>query len=168
MDPESLKTPDLCADARAIRRFLNVSRHSHEDNVRNRLGQVTCNQFIRELYTEWSRRDSLLGYCATVAGLRTAEDNRPTTDIAALSQHARDRVEFARTNTDPRLDAYAARDELSRSSNLEIWQWLHIELGVEDITRDTAKGDLVGRCGGIGAHKHDYDVAYGKFKRSQN
>lgn len=168
MDPESLKTPDLCADASAIRRFLSVSRHSYDDNVRNRLGQVTCDKFIRELYSEWSRRDSLLGYCATVAGLKASSDERPTTDIAALSQHARDHIEFAKTATDPRVDAYTARDEVSHSNSREIWQWLQIELGVEDITRDTTTGELVRRCGGIGAQKENYSDAYAKFKKYNN
>lgn len=152
LNGDALKNPEACANPGLIVGFLKASRKVSDDNVKNRLGQVNCGQVLAEVYKEWQDRDSVLSFCGKVSGsfseahIKVKDDSfdRP---IAWLVEHSRDKIEFASTPTDPRVDAYLSAQENRKVVSGNSFNWINTEMMAESIIRESTLKAIKDRCG---------------------
>lgn len=149
---EALKTPEACANPGLVVDFLKASRKVSDDNVKNRLGQANCGQVLAEVYKEWQERDSILTYCSKISGSFSKAQNRANDDsfdrpIAWLVEHSRDKIEFAHTPTDPRVDAYLSEQENRKVVSTNSFNWIGTENMAESIIRESTLKAIKDRCG---------------------
>lgn len=158
-----LLSANSCGDGELIAEFLNTSRKASDDNIKNMLGQASCAEVVATVGNEWARRKQVLDFCKNVAAGNNSNSNtKPSnadpqqiasaasTNISALSEHARDPISFPQTGTDPRLDAYTARDEIQKNRNGPTsmnFAWISTENITEDIIRDSTTQIVRDRCG---------------------
>jgi len=152
IDATSIKTPKACATPSLVIDFLRISRKS-DDNLRNRLGQVSCGKALNELYQEWQNRDSVLSYCKKLSGqFEDAKTNASVGEyesrpLSWLVEHSRDEIEFPQTPTDPRVDAYTSRGEIDPLISQDSFNWIASEQMTESIVRDSTWKTIKDRCG---------------------
>lgn len=159
MEYTELLTPSHCVRPSAIRNFLRQSRALSDDKIPSMLTQRSCGDVLPRMYEEWRKRDEILAYCGSMAGA-TLDESLPdnTAQISSLTSHARDHIEFAKTENDPRVDSYAARDEVSLkgSEKDSTMQWVRREKLTEEIIRDTTAELVANRCGGLGVDAQQF------------
>ncbi|PRT52928.1 Mitochondrial intermembrane space cysteine motif-containing protein MIX23 [Wickerhamiella sorbophila] len=159
MEHTELQTPYHCVNPSAIKTFLRQSRAISDDKIPSSLTQRSCGEVLPRMYNEWRKRDDILAFCGAVAG-GSLDESLPdnTAQIKTLTSHARDHIEFAKTQNDPRVDSYAARDEtalkdLERDSTM---QWVRREKLTEEIIRETTVRIIADKCGGLGVDAQQF------------
>lgn len=138
-----LLTHASCKDAELVNEFFISSRKASDDNIKNLLGQMDCEAAVAKVKAEWSRRDAVLDFCKQKRSEpKPAQD--PSSSLMALSQHSRDKITFQNTQTDPRIDAYTARDEVQSKTEID---WIEQEVFTEEIIRDSTAKAVQSKCG---------------------
>lgn len=138
-----LLTRTSCQDGELVNEFFITSRKASDDNIKNLLGQMDCAAAVARVKAEWSRRDAVLNFCK-----QQRSEPKQTEDagssLIALSQRSRDKITFASTQTDPRIDAYTARDEVQSQTEID---WIDQEVFTEEIIRDSTVKAVQSKCG---------------------
>lgn len=136
-----LLTAASCDDSELIAEFFYASRKVSDDNIRNLLGQMPCDEVVANIRAEWARRDAVFAFCQN-GQQKTTE--RTGSSLAELAEHSREVVRFAPTSTDPRVDAYSARDEVQTRLQTN---WMAQEAVTEEIIRDSTRQAVQDKCG---------------------
>lgn len=141
---KEILSSQACYSSQTLRNFLLLSRKHSDDALPTALPRVgACSEHISNvLFPAWYARDTILEYCDEVAERNLAEKKK---------QAAEQREQMPHEKIDPRLDAYAARDEgrVDPLPEEEIKSWVEKEKMVESIIREDSAKFLASKCGPV-------------------